>query len=120
MVCGRGQRQNGLRDERRRGDPQSASPGARIRPERGGTHESLINAAFADAHGIGPGVDMRIVLNGRLETFLVTGIALSAEYVYAVKSGLPIADDRYFAVLWIDRAAAEGSSRWKVPSTMRS
>ena len=78
-------------------------------PSRGSTHEALINAGFADAHGIGPGVDMRIILNGRLETFLVTGIALSAEYVYAVKSGLPIPDDRYFAVLWTDRTAAEGA-----------
>ena len=78
-------------------------------PSRGSTHEALINAGFADAHGIGPGVDMRIILNGRLETFLVTGIALSAEYVYAVKSGVPIPDDRYFAVLWIDRTAAEGA-----------
>jgi putative ABC transport system permease protein len=59
----------------------------------------LINTGFADANGIGPGVDMRIILNGCLETFLVTGIALSAEYAYAVKSGVPIPDDRYFAVL---------------------
>jgi putative ABC transport system permease protein len=78
-------------------------------PSRGSTHEALINAGFAEAHGIGPGVDIRIILNGRLETFLGTGIALWAEYVYAVKSGLPIPDDRYFAVP-VDRPHRRGRS----------
>ena len=78
-------------------------------PRPGSTREALINAGFAEAYGIGPGADIRVILNGRLETFRVTGVALSAEYVYAVKSGLPIPDDRYFAVIWIDRAAAEAA-----------
>jgi putative ABC transport system permease protein len=80
----------------------------------------LINAGFAEAHGIGPGVDIRIILNGLLETFLVTGIALSAEYVYAVKPGLPIPDDRYFARSCGSTALPRKEpSRWKAPSMMR-
>ena len=56
-----------------------------------------------------PGQDVRVVLNGRVQSFHITGIALSPEYVYAVKPGLPIPDDRFFAVLWIDRTAAEAA-----------
>ena len=41
--------------------------------------------------------------------FHITGIALSPEYVYAVKPGLPIPDDRFFAILWVDRSAAEAA-----------
>ena len=44
-----------------------------------------------------------------VQSFHITGIALSPEYVYAVKPGLPIPDDRFFAVLWIDRTAAEAA-----------
>ena len=41
--------------------------------------------------------------------FQITGVALSSEYVYAVKPGVPIPDDRFFAVLWVDRSAAEAA-----------
>jgi putative ABC transport system permease protein len=44
-----------------------------------------------------------------VQSFRITGIALSPEYVYAVKPGLPIPDDRLYAVLWIDRSAAEAA-----------
>ncbi len=78
-------------------------------PVRGSTREALVNEAFADTNGISLGSDLRILLNGRVETFHITGIALSAEYVYAVRSGLPLPDDRSFAVLWMDRTALEGA-----------
>jgi putative ABC transport system permease protein len=68
-----------------------------------------VNEAYADAHGIRPGDDMRVVLNGRVQTFRISGIALSAEYVYSVKPGLPIPDDRLYATIWIDRRAAEAA-----------
>ena len=78
-------------------------------PESGDTHGAAINEAFAEANAAAPGQDVRVVLNGRLQSFHITGIALSPEYVYAVKPGLPIPDDRFFAVLWIDRTAAEAA-----------
>ena len=78
-------------------------------PEPGDVHGAAINEAFAEANGVTPGQDVRVVLNGRVQSFHITGIALSPEYVYAVKPGLPIPDDRLFAVLWIDRSAAEAA-----------
>jgi putative ABC transport system permease protein len=78
-------------------------------PPPGETRTALINEAFAEANGVKPGDDLRVVLNGRVETFHVSGIALSPEYVYAVKPGLLIPDDRYYAILWVDRAVAEAA-----------
>ena len=73
------------------------------------THGAVINEAFADANGATPGMQVRVILNGRLQSFAITGIALSPEYVYAMKPGIPIPDDRFFAVLWVDRSAAEAA-----------
>ena len=78
-------------------------------PGSNDTHGAVINEAFAEANGATPGMDVRVILNGRLQRFAITGIALSPEYVYAVKPGIPIPDDRFFAVLWVDRSAAEAA-----------
>lgn len=90
-------------------------PLARLQMRSGiapGPHDSrdaVVNEAFAEANGVKAGTDVRVILNGRLQRFSISGIALSAEYVYAVKPGLPIPDDRFFAVLWVDRSAAEAA-----------
>jgi len=73
------------------------------------THDAVVNEAFAESNGVKSGSAIRVILNGRLQAFNVSGIALSPEYIYAVKPGLPIPDDRYFAVLWLDRSAAEAA-----------
>jgi putative ABC transport system permease protein len=78
-------------------------------PAAGDKRGTAINEAFAEANAVAPGSDVRVVLNGRVQSFHVTGIALSSEYVYAVKPGLPIPDDRLYAILWIDRSAAEAA-----------
>ncbi len=78
-------------------------------PEPGSAREAAVNEAFAEANGVKPGDDIRVVLNGKVQSFRVSGIALSAEYVYAVKPGLPIPDDRLYAILWVDRSAAEAA-----------
>jgi putative ABC transport system permease protein len=78
-------------------------------PGTNDSHGAVINEAFADAHHVTLGSSIRVILNGRLQSFDITGIALSPEYVYAVKPGLPIPDDRFFAVLWVDRSAAEAA-----------
>jgi putative ABC transport system permease protein len=78
-------------------------------PKPGDPYGAAINEAFADANDVHPGAGIRVVLNGRVQSFHVTGIALSPEYVYAVKPGMPIPDDRLYAVLWVDRSAAEAA-----------
>ena len=90
-------------------------PLARLHMRRGSapaphdSRDAVVNEAFADANGVKPGTDIRVILNGRLQRFTLSGVALSPEYVYAVKPGLPIPDDRFFAVLWVDRSVAEAA-----------
>lgn len=78
-------------------------------PEPGSARTAAVNEAFAEANGVRPGENIRVLLNGKLESFRVSGIALSPEYIYAVKPGLPIPDDRLYAILWVDRSAAEAA-----------
>ncbi len=78
-------------------------------PAPNDTRGAVVNEAFAEANGSEPGMEIRVILNGRVQHFDITGIALSPEYVYAVKPGVPIPDDRFYAVLWVDRRAAEAA-----------
>ena len=78
-------------------------------PEPGSVRTAAINEAFAEANGLKPGDTVRVLLNGKVENFRTSGIALSPEHVYAVKPGLPIPDDRLYAILWVDRSAAEAA-----------
>ena len=78
-------------------------------PAPGDARSAAVNEAFADANGVKPGDEIRVLLNGRLQAFRVSGIVLSPEYVYAVRPGLPIPDDRLYAILWVDRSAAEAA-----------
>lgn len=78
-------------------------------PALGNKRSIAINEAFSEANDVRPGQEMRLILNGRLQVFHVSGIALSPEYVYAVKAGLPIPDDRLYAVIWMDRRSAEAA-----------
>src|SRR5512139_2906635 len=80
-----------------------------IAPQPGDAHSAAINEAFAETNRVTPGEGIRVILNGRVQSFHITGIALSPEYVYAVKPGLPIPDDRLYAILWVDRSAAEAA-----------
>jgi putative ABC transport system permease protein len=62
--------------------------------------EVLLSEAFAGAHHIEPGDTLSAVMNGRKRTLSVVGIALSPEFIFAVRPGELMADDRRFGVLW--------------------
>ena len=72
-------------------------------PFPGRFDEVLISEAFAIANGLGPGSAIAALVNGRRRSFHVVGIALSPEYVYVLRSGDVIPDDRSFGVFWLDR-----------------
>jgi putative ABC transport system permease protein len=78
-------------------------------PGRGEASAVAVNEAFAVANFVRLGQNVRVVLNGRVQNFQISGVALSSEYVYVVKPGLPIPDDKLHAILWIDRGAAEAA-----------
>ena len=80
-----------------------------VAPTPHDVRDAAINEAFAESHGVRAGTDVRVLLNGRMQSFRISGIALSPEYVYTVKPGLPVPDERLYAILWVDRSAAEAA-----------
>jgi putative ABC transport system permease protein len=46
-----------------------------------------------------------VVLNGRLQKFNVVGVALSPEFVFATRTGLPLPDDRNLVIVWASEEA---------------
>jgi putative ABC transport system permease protein len=63
--------------------------------------EALAAEAFASAHSLAPGDQIRAVINGRLDKLTIVGIALSPEYIYSVRAGELLPDDKRFGVLWM-------------------
>lgn len=77
--------------------------------EPGQTDEVLVSEGFARVHRLRPGDRVSAVLNGRRQDLRVAGVALSPEYVFAIRGGDPIPDDRGFAVLWTSRSGLEAA-----------
>jgi putative ABC transport system permease protein len=75
-------------------------------PERGAAGEVVVLESFAEAHGLAPGDRLDAVIEGRLRELRVTGIALSPEFVFAIRPGALAHDAKRYAVLWMERGAA--------------
>jgi putative ABC transport system permease protein len=77
--------------------------------EPGRTGEVLVSEGFATAHRLHPGDSIRAVINGRRHALRIVGIALSPEYIYAIRAGDLLPDDHRFGIVWMghtDVAAA--------------
>ncbi len=74
-------------------------------PELGRRHEVVLNEAFAEANKFAPGDSLRAIINGRLETLAIVGIALSPEFVYQIRPGEIFPDDKRYGVLWMREEA---------------
>jgi putative ABC transport system permease protein len=73
--------------------------------------EVLVDEAFAQAHRLAPGSQVKAVLNGKLERLTIVGVALSPEYVYTIQPGQLFPDNKRFGVFWMgdeELAAAFG------------
>ncbi len=70
-----------------------------LEPDRPG--EVLISEGFANAHRFRPGDSLIAIINGKRRSLRVAGIVLSAEYVYSVRPGELLPDDRRYGVLWM-------------------
>ncbi|HEX6203648.1 MAG TPA: ABC transporter permease [Thermoanaerobaculia bacterium] len=72
-------------------------------PEPGRADEVVASEAFALANRLRPGDSVGAILNGRRRQLEIVGIGLSPEFVYAVRPGDLLPDDRRFGVLWMGR-----------------
>jgi putative ABC transport system permease protein len=73
--------------------------------EPGRRDEVLASEGFAVAHGLNPGDQVPAVINGRLRRLRIVGIALSPEYIYSIRPGELVPDDKRFGIFWMDRQA---------------
>jgi putative ABC transport system permease protein len=73
--------------------------------------EAVILEQFATAHRLEPGARLPVVINGRLRSIHVVGIALSPEYVLAMSGREMVPDNRRFVVLWMRRGAVAPAFR---------
>jgi len=96
-------------------DPEAAAPingvhlssGRMISPTR--TDEILLLKSFADAHELTPGDTLAITMNGVQHEFIIAGLALSPEFIYALPPGEFVVDAGRFAALWASKEAMEAA-----------
>jgi putative ABC transport system permease protein len=71
--------------------------------------EVLASERFCETHGLEPGDSVSAVINGRYRRLTIVGVALSPEYVYAIRPGEIFPDARRFGVFWMGRTALAGA-----------
>ena len=67
--------------------------------------EVLASEMFCEANHFGPGDHVFAIINGRRRQLTIVGIALSPEYIYAIRPGELFPDRRRFGVFWMGRRA---------------
>ncbi|MCW9045762.1 MAG: ABC transporter permease, partial [Alphaproteobacteria bacterium] len=77
----------------------------------GRSNAVLVSEPFAEAHGYHPGDTITASLNGRKRALEIVGIVLSPEYIYSIKAGDMVPDNKHYGIIWMKRqslAAAYG------------
>jgi putative ABC transport system permease protein len=67
--------------------------------------EILASEGFVIANGLQPGDQVPAVINGRLRRLTIVGVALSPEFVYSIRPGELVPDDRRYGIFWMDEKA---------------
>ena len=65
--------------------------------------EIIVNEPFAEAHNLTIGDPINIVMEGKKKSFIVVGVALSPEFIYALGPGALLPDDQRFGIIWMAR-----------------
>ena len=73
------------------------------RPEPTRDDEVLLAAAFAEAHGLGPGDTLVVNVKGHRKQLRIVGIAQSPEFVNQLRPGGVFPDYKRYAVMWMAR-----------------
>jgi putative ABC transport system permease protein len=73
--------------------------------EPGRPDEVLASEGFVDAHRLQLGDRIPAVINGRLRRLTIVGVALSPEFVYTIRPGELVPDDKRYGIFWMDEQA---------------
>ncbi len=63
--------------------------------------EMAVGEAFAEAHGLKPGDTVSAILNGTKQTFHLSGIMLSPEFIFEAPPGAALPDNKTYGVFWM-------------------
>ena len=77
--------------------------------EPGHSEEVLASEGFMNANGLSPGDRVTAIINGRKKQLEIVGVALSPEYIYQIRMGQLVPDDKRFGIFWMGRAAVEAA-----------
>ncbi|RIK87197.1 MAG: ABC transporter permease [Planctomycetota bacterium] len=69
--------------------------------------EVLASEAFVEANGLELGDRFSAIINGRMEELSIVGVVLSPEYIYEIKPGDLVPDNRHFGVFWMNEEALQ-------------
>ncbi len=78
-------------------------------PDQGAANEVVASEAFFQANRLALGSELRGVLQGRFQRLTIVGVGLSPEYVFQIRSGDFLPDDRRFGVFWGTRRQLEAA-----------
>lgn len=78
-------------------------------PDPQSAREVVVSEGFAAAHGLRPGGALIVLMNGQRRELIVTGIALSPEFIYALGPGEMMPDPRRFGIGWLPRPSLEAA-----------
>ncbi len=67
--------------------------------------EVLASESFVDANKLKLGDHFSAVINGRMKRLRIVGVVLSPEYIYEIKPGDMVPDNRHFGVFWMNEEA---------------
>lgn len=67
--------------------------------------EVLVSEGFAKANGYRVGDGIAALFQGRYRKLHIVGLAVSPEYIYALRGDSPFPDDKHFGVFWMQRDA---------------
>lgn len=67
-----------------------------------GDHDAVLaSEGFALAHKFKPGDTVAAVINGRRRELTIVGVALSPEFIYSIRDGDFLPDDKRFGIFWM-------------------
>ncbi len=69
--------------------------------------EVLASEAFVDANQMEVGDTFSAVINGRMKELQIAGVVLSPEYIYEIKPGGIVPDNRHFGIFWMNEEALQ-------------
>lgn len=71
--------------------------------------EALVSETFANAHNLKPGDSIEAIINGKLERLRLVGTVLSPEFVWTIRPGDIVPDDKRYGVLWVGERMLEAA-----------